>query len=223
MNSVDRYAPGKSMPKEAGVGPNSTSMATIIDATSSLIYQAEAMLGACRALLEQTRQQSTAGVRERGLDEMVAQAAQLADRAGAKVATAFVQSNPVLRGTPHSYDVDTDALELFRSRLPSLPRGAAIMLVTLLTNCGRIVSHADFRAVLKTDSLSSVKIHMSRIRSTLTQHGIEAKVLSVRGGYGMSTEAAEKLIDGLDLSPSERSKIMATVITKEGKDSSLNV
>lgn len=221
MNIIDSFAPGRPTNKDAGTAPNSKSMATLLDTTSSLIGQAEALLGACRALLEQTRLQSAAGIRERELDEMAEQAAWLAERAGTKPTTSFAQPNHVLRGTPRSYAVDADALELFRSNFPSLPRGAAVVLVTLLGNCGRMVSHTELRAVLKTESLSSVKIHVSRIRTTLAQKSINAAILSMRGGYGMSTEAAEKLIDGLGLSASERNRLAAATIDNQEKDSEM--
>lgn len=216
MNTADSYALGRSMMKEGGSGPNS--MATLLDATSSMIGQAEALLGACRALLEQTRLQSTAGNRDRELEEMVEQAAWSTEQERTKAATAFLQSNRVLRADPRAYAVDADALELFRSKFPSLPRGAAVVLVILLANAGRMVSHTEIRALLNTDSRSSVKIHMSRIRGALAQKSIDAAILSVRGGYGMSTEAAEKLIDGLGLSPSERSRIATATTPKQGKD-----
>lgn len=187
-------------------GPAPHSLASLIETSSVLLLQAEALLGACRVLIEQSRQ-AAAGGDDVGAEHRVAQAASVAEN----IASAIGKPAGKLFSLPVSAGMDVDLFEMFRRRFPDLSRGPLVVLATFIANAGKIISHREICAILNTDSYSTVKVHVSKIRAAFAKEGIGVSISTVRGGYGLSRDAVEKLIAALDLNAAEVEQIARIV------------
>lgn len=164
------------------------SLQCMLEVSSALLAQAEALMSACRAMVE-NGQQTPSGDPEP------------ASRTG---------SGLLSRARPQQLCLDL--FEIFRRHFPDLQRSGVTVLVTLLSNTGRLVEHFEMRAAIDTASDASVKVHICRLRSALKRKGISARVSTVRGGgYGLTRDAAESLLSSIEFDAGEIKRLQQMV------------
>lgn len=203
MNNIARH-PFNHRRKKGGADGHSPE--SLLASASTLLAEAEALMTACRHLIDQSihaRAQShdtpegvvfesdaDIGTRERA-DNGLRQATQPSR-------TAEEDS---------SGRINVDVIEILVSRFPDLVRGSIIFLASLMENSGRFVTHSEMLELMGSTSRTILKVHASRVRKSLKDKGIDGPILSVRGGYGLSHDGLKKICAGLNLTPIE----MATI------------
>lgn len=114
----------------------------------------------------------------------------------------------------HQYEqVDVDVLQLFRSRTPNLGIGPIMITIKLLSNCGHIVSGPAIMAAIGTQSYSSIKVYVSRIRKAFRQNGIKTEISQLSNGYGLPSDCLQDILAGFQFSESEVS-FLSNVFSK---------
>ncbi|MEI6486248.1 MAG: helix-turn-helix domain-containing protein [Sphingomonadales bacterium] len=202
MNHYDQQ--NFNAPTTAPMVMDAPSLQSMLDTSSALLAQAEALMSACRAMVEHTRQTvgPFAGVHDFGSGTIVAPAR-----------TAMPAAEP---SRPQLLNVDL--FEIFRRHFPDLQRGGATVLVALISNAGRIIDRNEMRAILDTMSDASVKVHISKLRGALKKKKLNIRISCVRGSYGMAQDGAEKLLSSIEFTPAEMKRLQQMVPHMYGKD-----
>lgn len=114
--------------------------------------------------------------------------------------------------------MDVDVLQMFRSRIPDLGIGPIMILTKILGNCGSIVSGPDIRAAIGTESSSSVKVYISRIRKAFRDCGITVEISQLNSGYGLPSGSLPAILAGFKFSEAE--VLFLTNVFSKGSETS---
>ncbi len=188
------------------------------NALHSLISQAETLLRTCRTLVTQVREPAGAAdsnwaQRISELQDQQDAMAQWTDRAGVRGDKADGRG---FRRYDHM-DVDVDLLQIFKSCLPDLGIAPLVVLTTLLANQGRIVANADIRKALGTESLTIVKVYVSRLRHLFRSHGVDVEISVLKGGYGLPRDCAVQVLSGLGFDDSQVKTILSSSLIERAR------
>ena len=202
MNKIERYI---SKEWRKPLRSNEKGSEAILISAATLLAEAEALMGTCRELIHQSLNLDTQdGSPHRDW---------LNGRASESPIRLDAVDSPKLDGRPSDFhsdgtspQVNLDILEMVVSRFPELIRGSAVFFVVLIENSGRVVSHDEMRALLRSNSQSIMKVHASKVRKVLRENNIDISVTSVRGGYGLSSDSVNKIMSDLKFSSAESTR-----------------
>ncbi|MEN9933140.1 MAG: hypothetical protein RIS17_1713 [Pseudomonadota bacterium] len=189
------------------------------NALHSLISQAETLLRTCRTLVTQVRDPSTGsdGNWAQRISELQDQQDAVADWAErAAGARADKSDGRTYRRYDHM-DVDVDLLQIFKSCLPDLGIAPLVVLTTLLANQGRIVSNAAIRKALGTESLTIVKVYVTRLRHLFRSHGVDVEISVLKGGYGLPRDCAVQVLSGLGFDDTQIKTILSSSLIERAR------
>lgn len=180
-----------------------------VNASQSMIAQAEALLSACRLMVGQARDflhQGDAFIRQgdaSSAEGCMREAASLLIKIAGQRVNDAAPVTGTKRGRKRTYtryhyrDVGVDLLQTFKSRLPGLGIGPLVVLITLLENHGRMVPAYKMRAAIDTDSRAIIKVYVSRLRNLFRSHGIDVEISVLHGGYGVPRDCTQRVMAGL--------------------------
>lgn len=169
----------------------------------SLLSQAETIISTCRIVAEGRQGKRTFNeIWDRGGKSL--QAAEYDEQPSYALndKTAAPKSRKVYKRCDYE-QMDVDVLQLFRTRIPDLGIGPIMILTKILSNCGSIVSGPAIRAAIGTESSSSVKVYVSRIRKAFRKNGITVEISQLNSGYGLPSDSLQTVLKGFNFSESE--------------------
>lgn len=188
------------------------------NALHSLISQAETLLRTCRTLVTQVRDPASGsdGNWAQRLGELQDQQDAMANWADRAAGTREKFDGRAYRRYDHM-DVDVDLLQIFKSCLPDLGIAPLVVLTTLLANQGRIVANADIRKALGTESLTIVKVYVSRLRHLFRSHGVDVEISVLKGGYGLPRDCAVQVLSGLGFDEGQVKTILSSSLIERAR------
>lgn len=173
---------------------------------SRLIKEAETLLSACRVLIDHLARSGHELALASELEKAKNRTDSVQSAEVVRISPAQPQPQSVPDGT-RSERVSVDLLEVIMSRFPDVISGASAFLAALIQNSGRIVQNSEMQMLLGSVSSSIIRVHASRIRKSLHEKRIYVHIMTVRGGYALSKDNADKIIAALNLTPDELNKI----------------